>query len=57
MISPNVIVGLEYIHVDYNAETFGLAGGGAFGNSVNVDADLDVVKARVTVRLARERDW
>ena len=28
MISPNMIVGVEYIHVDYNAETFGLAGGG-----------------------------
>jgi outer membrane immunogenic protein len=51
MISPNVIVGLEYIHVDYSDETFGLTG----GDSVDVDADLDVVKARLTVRLARER--
>ena len=51
MIAPNVTVGFEYIHVDYNDETFGLTG----GDSVDVDADLDVVKARLTVRLARER--
>lgn len=57
MISTNVIVGLNYIHVDYNDETFGLAGGGAFGESVKVDADLDVVRARLTVQLVRERGW
>lgn len=57
LISPNVIVGLEYIHVDYNKESFTLAGGGAVGESVKFDADLDVVKARLTVRLDRQRDW
>ena len=45
-ILPNVIGGVEYIHVDYDDETFG---------SNSVDTELDTVKARLTVRLDRSR--
>ena len=55
MMWPNVIFGVEYLHIDYDGGGFGLTNGDVLEN-VNVDPDLDVVRARFTVQLNRERE-
>lgn len=53
---PNVVFGVEYLHVDYDDGGFGLANGGVLVENISVEPDLDVVRARFTVQLNRERE-
>ena len=57
LVTPNVILGIEYLHVDLDDEAFAMRNAaGTFAQAVNVDADLDIVRARFTVKLGGERE-
>jgi len=51
--SPNVVIGFEYLRVDLNNEDFALTRdtNGIFAGRVKVDADFNLVRTRLTVRL------
>ena len=52
LVTPNVIFGLEYLHVDLDDETFAMRNAaGTYAQAVNVDAEFDLVRARFTVKL------
>ena len=56
LVTPNVILGIEYLHVDLDDEAFTMRNAtGALAQAVNVDAELDIVRARFTVKLGGER--
>lgn len=50
-LTPNWIVGVEYIHVDLDSKLH--APGGGFGIERTVEPDFDVVRARVSFKLGR----
>ena len=52
LVTPNVVFGLEYLHVDLDDEAFAMRNpAGTFAQAVNVDAEFDLVRARFTVKL------
>ena len=56
IIWDHLLIGVEYIHVDYDEPTFALTNAGPLFDNVRVDPDLDIVRARLTVQLHRERE-
>jgi outer membrane immunogenic protein len=50
-LMPNVIVGLEYVHVDLDSRIHSLSGGA--GVERLIDPDLDIVRARLSFKLGR----
>lgn len=57
LVTPNVILGVEYLHVDLDDEAFALRNAaGTFAQAVNVDAEFDMVRARFTVKLDHARE-
>ena len=52
LVTPNVIFGLAYLHVDLDDENFAMRNAaGTFAHAVNVDAEFDLVRARFMVKL------
>jgi outer membrane immunogenic protein len=56
MLWPNVVFGVEYLRVDLDSQAFGLTDGGTFIESVSVDPELNIVRARFTVQLNRDAE-
>ena len=57
LVTPNVVLGLEYLHVDLDNESFALRNAaGTFAQNINVDAEFDIVRARFTVKLNHARE-
>ena len=52
LVTPNVVLGVEYVHVDLDDAAFAMRNAsGTFIQTVDVAAEIDVVRARFTVQL------
>ena len=54
MLARNVTFGVEYIHVNLNHEDLTFTGdaSGAFVEQANLDANFNLVRARLSIKLA-----